>query len=301
MKTSEILYAISLVFILTIMPAAVETGDTLIFKGCSITRRAFMSEVAVAYEKAAGKKIDVMGGGATLGIRAAAAGDTDIGGTCRPPLPDLFDEEKGVYMTLIAWDAIVFITHPSNPINGITLQQAKDILSGKITNWREVGGTDKPITAVFRSQIPEHGGKLSGAGYMARLMVFNDPDIDFTKNALFFKHSAEIERTIEKIGYTFGISGVSSAGKRKVKILNLNGIEPTKENIASAKYPLFRPLYLVTKGKPAGEVKEFIEWLLSKDGQKIVAGEGTVNLEEGRSLNAKFRFWQHPELIINYK
>ena len=83
--------------------------------------------------------------------------------------------------------------------------------------------------------------------------------------------------------------------------MNLNGIEPTKENIASAKYPFFRSLYLVTKGKPAGEVKAFIDWLLSKDGQKIVAGQGTVNLEEGRGLKVKFRFWQQTELITNYR
>ena len=260
-----------------------------------------MSEVAAAYEKTTGKKIDVMGGGATLGIRATAAGDADIGGTCRPPLPEMFDEEKGVYMTLIAWDAIVFITHPSNTVDGITLQQAKDILSGKITNWRDVGGTDKPIIAVFRSQVPEQDGKVSGVGYMARLMIFNDPDIDFIKKALFFKHSAEIERTIEKVEYTFGITGVSSAKKRKVRILNLNGIEPTKENIASAVYPLFRPLYVVTKGKPAGEAKAFIDWLLSKDGQNTVSYRETVNLEEGRRLKAKFVFWQHTELITNYK
>ncbi len=301
MKSWKILSAISFVFILIVPPAFVQAHDTLIFKGCSITRRAFMSEVAVAYEKATGKKIAVMGGGATLGIRATAAGDADIGGTCRPSLPVRFDEEKGVYMTLIAWDAIVFITHPSNPVDGITLQQAKDILSGKITDWKEVGGDIRPIINVFRSQVPESGGKVSGAGYMARLMVFNDPDIDFTKNALFFKHSAEVERTIEKLVYTFGITGVSSAKKRKIKILNLNGIEPTKANIASAGYPLFRPLYLVTKGKPAGEVESFMEWLLSKEGQEIVAGQGTVNLEEGRDLKAKFRFWRQTELITNYK
>ena len=300
MMNMKILSVISLLFILGGIPTAAQT-DPLIFKGCSVTRRAFMSELAVAYEKTTGKNIDVMGGGATLGIRAAAAGDADIDGTCRPPLPDLFNEEKGVYMTLIAWDGLVFITHTSNPVDGITLQQAKDILSGKITNWRELGGADKRIIAVFRSQVPEHGGKVSGVGYMARLMVFNDPDIDFIKNGLFFKHSAEVERTIEKVGYTFGITGVSSARKRKVKILNLNGIEPTKENIASAKYPLFRPLYLVTKGKPAGEAKAFIDWLLSKEGQKIVSDQGTVNLEEGRGLKAKFRFWQHTELIMNFK
>ena len=274
--------------------------EPLIFKGCSIIRRAFMSEVAAAYEKAGEKKINVMGGGATLGVRSVAAGDADIGGACRPCLPDMFNEEKGVYMTQIAWGALVFITHPSNPVNNVTLEQGKDILLGKITNWKQVGGPDKPIRAVIRSQVPEHGGKLSGSGYMFRLMVFNNPNIEYTENALFFKHSAELEETIEKIEYTFAITGVSSARKRKVKILNLNGVQPTKANIGSGKYPLFRPLYLITKGEPSGEVKKFIDWLLSKEGQRIVSEQGTVNLIEGKSLKKGFKYWVHTELITNY-
>ncbi len=274
--------------------------EPLIFKGCSIIRRAFMSEVAAAYEKAGGKKINVMGGGATLGVRSVAAGDADIGGACRPCLPDMFNEEKGVYMTQIAWGALVFITHPSNPANNVTLKQGKDILLGKITNWKQVGGPDKPIRAVIRSQVPEHGGKLSGSGYLFRLMVFKDPNIEYTENALFFKHSAELEETIEKIEYTFAITGVSSARKRKVKILNLDGVKPTKANIGSGKYPLFRPLYLITKGEPSGEVKKFIDWLLSKEGQRIVSEQGTVNLIEGKSLKKGFKYWVHTELITNY-
>lgn len=301
MKIWKMTATISLVFIFAVMPSAGQAGNALVFKGCSIARSAFMSEVAVAYEKAAGKKIGVTGGGATLGIRATAAGDADIGGACRPPLPEFFDEEKGVYMTHVAWDALVFITHPSNPVDNISLQQARDILSGKITNWKQVGGTDRPIIVVFRSQAPEHSGKVSGVGYMTRLMLFNDPDIDFVKNALFFRYSAEIERTVAKVGYTLGITGISSAKKRNLKVLNLNGIEPAKKNIASAEYPLFRPLYLVTKGKPAGEAKAFIDWLIGKDGQKIISDLGIVNLKEGRGLKAKFRFWQHTELITNYK
>ena len=274
--------------------------EPLIFKGCSIIRRAFMSEAATAYEKAGGKKINVMGGGATLGVRSAAAGDADIGGSCRPCFPDMFNEEKGVYMTQIAWDCLVFITHPSNPANNVTLKQGKDILLGKITNWKQVGGPDKPIRAVFRSQVPEHGGKVSGVGYMTRLMVFNNPNIDYTEKALFFKHSAEVEETIEKIEYTFGVTGVSSARKRNIKILNLNGVKPTKTNIGSGKYPLFRPLYLITKGEPSGEVKKFIDWLLSKEGQRIVSEQGTVNLIEGKSLKKEFKSWIHTELITNY-
>ncbi len=272
------------------LPHTGKAIDALTFKGCSITRRAFMTEAARAYEKATGIKIDVMGGGAILGIRSVIAGDADMGGTCRPPLPDKFTEEKGAYLIHIAWDALVFITHPKNPVSNITLKQTKDILLGKIDNWEELGGPDKQIVPVYRSQVPESGGKFSGVGYMVRLMLFNDPDIDFTEKALYLRDSAAIEKTVEEIEYSFAVTGISSARKRNVKILTLDGIEPNKENIASGLYPLFRPIFLVTKGKPEGKVKDFIDWLLSKDGQKIISDEGTVNLEEGKGLKKRFRF-----------
>lgn len=273
---------------------------TLHYKGCSVITTAFLRGAATSYENKTGKKIEVTGGGATLGIRAIAAGDGDIGGSCRPPLPELYDEEKGAYMTQIGWGALVFITHNSTPVDNITLEQAKDMLLGKITNWKEVGGPDKEIIAVFRSQVPESGGKLSGVEYMTRLMLFDDTNIDFTEKAIFFEDSAKVEETIEKIEYSFGVSDVSSAKKRNVKMLNLNGIAPAKENIANSKYPLFRPLYLMTKGKPSGEAKIFIDWLLSEEGQKVVSEQGTVSLAEGKDLKEKFRYWKHTELITNY-
>lgn len=285
---------------LAVISGFAQASDDLTFKGCSIIRRAFMSEAARGYEEATGVKIVVTGGGATLGIRAAAAGDTDIGGSCRPCLPDWFDEEKGVYMTQIAWDALTFITHLSNPIDNISLEDAKRILTGKITNWKEVGGPDRRIICVFRSQVPEHGGKVSGVGYMARTMIFKDPQISFTDNALFFRNSAAVEEKIETLPFTFGVTGISSARKRNLKILKLEGQAPTRENIASGDYPLFRPLYLMTKGKPAGQIKDFIDWLLSDAGQRLVSEQGTVTLKEGRHLKEKFEFWQNTDLITNY-
>ena len=111
----------------------------LVWKGCGISRKAFMAECAEAYEKKTGVHIELVGGGATLGIRATLAGDADIGGTCRPSLPNIFPEqEKGGYLTQVAWDAICFITHPSNPVDGISSRQARDILTGKINNWKQV-------------------------------------------------------------------------------------------------------------------------------------------------------------------
>ncbi len=285
---------------MTLSPATwADTESVLVFKGCSIIRRAFMSEAAAAYEQATGRHIDVMGGGATLGIRATAAGDSDIGGSCRPALPERFPGERGVRLTRIGWDALVFITHPSNPVDSITLLQAKAVLQGEIDNWQALGGPDQRLIAVFRSQVPEHGGKFSGVGHMARVLLFDDPDYNFTEKSLFFHHSAEVEEAIENIPYSFGLTGVSSARKRDVKILRLDGVEPGREQIISARYPLFRPLYLATRGAPQGEVADFINWLIGEAGQRVVAQQGTVTLREGRALEARFRYWPAVELLTN--
>lgn len=278
-----------------------EAEKAVVFKGCSIIRRAFMTEAAVAYEKISGIRISVMGGGATLGIRSVAAGDADIGGSCRPPLPDRFEQEKGVYMTQVGWDALAFVTHPDSLVEGVTLEQVRGILLGTITNWKEVGGPVKTIIPVLRRQVPEEEGERSGVGFMTRLMIFNDPETSFTDKALFFRDSSEIEEAVERLEHTFAVTGVSSARKRRVKILKLDGVEPTKSNIVSGRYPLYRPLYLMTRGRPKGEAGKFLDWLLSNDGQQVVAAQGTVNPEEGRGLKENFKSWLHTELVTNYR
>lgn len=271
----------------------------LVWKGCGISRKAFMAECAEAYEKQTGVHIELIGGGATLGIRATLAGDADIGGTCRPSLPNIFpQQESGGYLTQVAWDAICFITHPNNPVSGITSQEARDILTGNITNWQQVGGPDRPIVVIYRIQTEI--GKFSGVGYMTRRFLFDDPDVDFTEKALYFRDSGLVEKNVENIQWAFAPDGVSSARRRNVKILSLDGIPCTKENVASGRYPFFRPLYLITRGKPRGELKKFLDWIISDEGQAVIGSVGTVTLEEGRGLKEKFKFWEHTDLILNY-
>ena len=110
-----------------------------------------------------------------------------------------------------------------------------------------------------------------------------------------------LEQFVESTEYAFGVTGVSSARKRKVKILAFDGVDPTPQNIASGDYPLFRPLYLVTKGPPAGAKKDFLEWILSDEGQAVLARAGTVNLAEGAALKALFEHWPADTSVIrNY-
>ncbi len=266
--------------------AAAETQ--LSWTGCGITKLAFMAELAKAYEAKTGIAVKLSGGGATKGIRAVAAGTADIGGTCRHWLKgvggSINPEEQGAELVQVAWDALAVVTHPSNPVDSISTVNLKKVYDGKITNWSQLGGPDKRIALVVRE------GKTSGVGYMFRELVFDNPAYEFKALALKEKSTGPLEKRVEKTPGALAMDGISSARKREVKVLSIDGVAPTKDEIASGKYPLFRPLYLtVAKNGASPEAKRFIEFARSPEGQAIIAAQGTVNLKEGAPLKA---LWQ---------
>jgi len=274
-----VLFAVIAAFML--MPEAGFGKGDLRFAGCGISKNAFMTELTSAYKKKTGKSIVVGGGGATKGIRLVSNGSVQLGGTCRYKLD--ISLEKGVRLNHVAWDALVVIVNKNNPVNNITREQLKDVLIGKITNWKELGGEDASIRLLVRK------GKISGVGLTLRQILFNDPKQDFTKTALIRKSSGPIEEGVESDKLAIGVSGISSSKKRMgLKALNLDNIAPTKENIRTGKYTMFRPLYLVTEDNPSPEARKFLNFALSEEGQKIISQQGTVNLAEGSSLNPKW-------------
>lgn len=268
----------------------------LVWKGCSVTKLAFMQECAAVYTKKTGVVIKLVGGGATLGIRATVAGEADLGGSCRPPRPDIFPEyESGTVIFPVAWDAICFITHPDNPVDSISSEQARKVLTGEITSWKELGGPDQKILLIYRHQTEE--GRFSGVGYMTRRLLFNDLDVNYTTRALHFRDSALVEKNVENFKWSIAPDGYSSAHKRQVKILAMDTIPCTQETIRSGEYPYYRPLYLVTRGSPEGKVKDFIDWIISPEGQSIISAQGTVSMNEGHLLADRFRYWEQAGLL----
>ncbi len=248
--------------------------------GCGITKKAFMLELAEKYKEKTGIKIVIRGGGATKGIRDVADGFSDIGGSCRHKIDN--PAEKTAILHQVAWDALVVITHKKNPIDDITVSQVRDILTGKINNWKDPGGTDSPISLYVRK------GKISGVGLITREILFNNPVQEYSRHAKVKKSSGPVERAISGDRNGFGITGISSAVKNsKLKILKVGGITPSKANIASGRYPFYRPLFLTTAEKPSANVRGFIKFALSPEGQAIISNQGTVNLREGKLLKIK--------------
>jgi phosphate transport system substrate-binding protein len=268
-------------FALTFHPLIAIAHESLTWTGCGITKKAFMAELAAAYKSKTGIDIELSGGGATKGIRFAASKLTDMGGSCRHRLVVdgiVVGTEKRTRIFQVAWDALVPITHISNPVNGISIAHIKKIYNSRINNWKLLGGDNEPIHLATRA------GRHSGVGQMFRALVFGYQEHEFLAPSQVFPSTGPLERYIESTPYSLAMDGVSSANKSKVKILMLDGVRPTKNNIRSGTYPLFRPLYLVTNADPDPAVLAFIEFALSPAGQAVISSQGTVNLEEGREL-----------------
>jgi phosphate transport system substrate-binding protein len=248
--------------------------------GCGITKKAFMAELAKAYEKKTGIKVDLEGGGATRGIRDTARLKIDMGGSCRMTLPETDKIELHATLHPVAWDALAIIVNKANKINSLTTQQVKDIYKGRITNWKQVGGKNAPIHLFTRN------GKISGVGYAIRQYLFKDSDEDFVSYRS-VRSSGPLEKATEKDPLAIGITGISSARKRNVKIIGFDGKTPTYDNVKNGQYGLYRPLYLVSSPVPSKKVEKFIEFAQSEEGKQIIRNNKTVPYTDALPLMRK--------------
>ena len=248
-----------------------ETQENILnWVGCGISKKSYMTRLAEAYSKKNNITINLQGGGATRGIRDVSSQEADFGGSCRYYLPGNPNEQK-VGFEPVAWDALAVITHPDNPLGNLSLEQVKNIYSGKFTNWKDVGGNDAPINLYARK------GKISGVGYSIRLLIFSNTKKDFP-TAKLLKSSGPVEKAVVSDVNAIAITGVSSARLRKIKILSLNDKQPNYKNIKKGHYVLYRPLFITynPQSKNLKQIKNFIKFAHSRHGRKIMIENGVV-------------------------
>ena len=190
-------------------------------------------------------------------------------------------EEYGVELVIepICYDSFVFITHIDNPVNDLTAHQIRDIYSGKITNWNEAGGANEEITAYQR----ERG---SGSQTAMEEMVMNgipmmDAPVDryITGMGQLIESIAEFRGQPNGIGYTFKYYVDRLYVNQNIKILSVDGVEPNDNNVRNNTYPFTAPYNAVIRSTDADDVGgKFLNWLLSKEGQSVIAQTGYVTL-----------------------
>ena len=210
-------------------------------------------------------KVVIQGGGSSAGIKACNDGTVDIGAASR----ELTASDPTLVTHLLARDGIAVITNPDNSISGLTKQQVRDIFSGNITNWNQVGGADKKIIVISR----EEG---SGTRTAFEDMVMNKQLI--TSDAILQTSTGTIKTAISGTPYSIGYLSLGYTDAN-IKTLAIDGIACTEENAKSGAYPIVRPLYFLTKAQPDGVVKEFIDFCLGAEGQAIVVSEGYLPAE----------------------
>ncbi|MDA8019834.1 MAG: substrate-binding domain-containing protein [Thermoanaerobaculia bacterium] len=247
---------------------------SLAWAGCGISKHSFMRELAETYQEETGIEIQLAGGGATHGIRAVDAGKIDMGGSCRHALD--YEEEKSPKLIPIAWDALVVVVHPDNPVGDIRHEQLAAIYSGEITRWRQLESTapDEPIRVYARE------GKISGVGYMSRIMLFSDPERDYAATH-WFRSSGPLETALQNDPFGIALTGISSALRRDLKLLELDGVRPSEDSLLAGTYRFARPLFLVVP--PEGDnpdVEQFVRWARSESGQSAIKDTGAVPVND---------------------
>ena len=229
-------------------------------------------------------RISVIGGGSGTGIAAMINGTVDIANASRAMKPEEIAAAEANGITpvefTVARDAIAVVVHPSNPVDGLTLQQISDIYTGKITNWRQVGEEDRPIVLLSRE---------SNSGtyvyFLENVIRLGDKESDllFSPDTLLMPSSegisAEVRQNPNAIGYD-GLGYVTPDQKMVAVARDANTpyVLPSVDTVNDGSYPISRPLYMYTAGQPTGEIKAYLDWILS-DGQALVPKLGFVPLK----------------------
>jgi phosphate transport system substrate-binding protein len=233
-------------------------------------------------------RISVTGGGSGTGITALINGSIPLANASREIKKEELDAAKANGMNpqefIIARDAIAVIVNPENPVDHLTLQQLSAIYRGEINNWNEVGGEDRPIVRLSRET--NSGTHVFFLEQVIRLGDKKDKTI-FTADTLLLPSSegiiAEVRDNPNAIGYD-GLGYVTS----EVKMVALSPLSDTSKfiipsvaTVTDGSYPISRNLYMYTQNPPTGELKAYLDWILSTDAQSIVTTLGFVPVKTG--------------------
>lgn len=251
------------------------------FVSCHVSKAAYVTDLTTAYQQITGTPINVHTGNSSSAIRDVENGVADIGGTSRYLVPNESNESV-LELVPVAWDALTIIVHQDNPIESISLEQAKAIYTGKIRYWSELGGAEQKI------EVYADKNKISGNGHTLRELLFSNVDKTIHASRV-FDSSEMLEQTLAENPNAIAITGVSNARLQGIKIVDLDGVSPTVDNIKSGDYDLYRPLYLTYKpNSPNAEaVKNFISFVQSKPGRDVMRSNGVVPYREAISLVMK--------------
>lgn len=257
---------LTLVFVSPCLAArVVMEGSTTVLPIAQKTAEVFMQDNP-------GADISVRGGGSSVGIASLIDGTCDIADASRAikdtELEKAAANGRDPVAHIVAMDGIAVIVNTSNRVNGLSKKEIKAIYTGQISDWSQVGGSPGKIVVISRDTS-------SGTFEAFNELILDKQKVrpDALMQASNQAIASIITRTPNAIGYV-GLAYVTSS----IKALEVEGVMPSKETVLLGKYPVSRPLFMYTDGKPEGVVKEFLDFVKSEKGQKIVEEQGFVGL-----------------------
>ena len=228
-------------------------------------------------------RLSVTGGGSGTGIAAMINGTVDIANASRAMKAEEIAaaQENGITPIefSVALDAIAVVVHPSNPVNSLTLQQISDMYIRKITNWAEVGGEDRPI--VLLSRESNSGTYVYFLENVVR-MGDKESELLFSPDTLLMPSSEGISTEVRQNPNAIGYDGLGyvTDDQKVIAVANSSDgpyVLPSVATVNDGSYPVSRALYMYTAGEPAGQIKDYLDWILG-EGQAVVPELGFVPL-----------------------
>jgi len=210
-----------------------------------------------------GERVEVQGGGSTAGLQAVANGLAAIGMCSRL----LKAEEAGQFTpTVIARDGLAVVVNPANPVSGLTLEQIRGLFSGRIRNWKDVGGKDGPVRPITREE---------GSGTRESFVNLVMAGERISRAALNQESNGAVKELAKGDPAAIGYMSLGLVGT-ELKAVSIDGAQPTAQNVLAGKYKLVRPFLFVTQGTPGQRAQKFVNFVLSPEGQGILESEGLV-------------------------
>jgi phosphate transport system substrate-binding protein len=222
-----------------------------------------MSRLAKVFSEKTGIAITIRGGGCADGIMAVVSGKFEMGGLCCP-LNEKEVEDYSISVHPVARDIKAVIVNRENPVDNLNEVQIRNIHQGRIKSWKELGWVDRPVAVIYRKHC------LNRAEPVRRYLGLDEDLDNLTEKAIIVRTDKELIDYVRRFPTAIGITSKVFTEGQDVKIINVDGVEPTAENVKSGRYMLTGNLNIVTSARPDKAVRKFLDFILSEEGQSII-------------------------------
>jgi phosphate transport system substrate-binding protein len=261
--------------LVTISAMTIGRADTIVIKGSDTLGAKLVPQLAEQFKaQHPGTSFDIAAEGSATGFAALIDKTAAIGMASRPAKPEEIanGKAKGVDLkeTIVAYDGIAVIVNTANSIKGLTKKQVEQIFTGEITDWSAVGGSGGKISVYTRN---------TSSGTYAEFKELAMKKRDYAPDSQKLAGNEQIAQEVGKNSNGVGYVGLAYTKATGVKVVPIDGASPSKESVLGKSYPYARPTFFYTNGEPSGVVKEFVDFIVGADGQKIVEQVGFVPIK----------------------